>query len=54
MMQRVLLFVGGNGHSAARLIAARDSLAALEGAPPFTLEDAALPGLRGHALASLS
>jgi hypothetical protein len=48
MMQRALLFVGGNGHSAARLIAARDSLAALEGAPPFTLEDAALPGFEGR------
>jgi hypothetical protein len=46
MSQRRLLFVGGNGHCAARLQPARDALAAAGGT--FELVDVALPGFEGR------
>jgi hypothetical protein len=48
MSQRVLLFVGGNGHCAARLQPARDTLHVMEGGAPFLLADALLPGFEGR------
>lgn len=49
MSQRSLLFVGGNGHCAARLQPARDTLHGMEGGGPFALEEARLPGFDGRA-----
>lgn len=49
MSQRSLLFVGGNGHCAARLHPARDTLHGMEGGGPFALEEARLPGFDGRA-----
>lgn len=46
MSQRRLLFVGGNGHCAARLQPARDALAAAGGT--FELVEVALPGFEGR------
>jgi pimeloyl-ACP methyl ester carboxylesterase len=48
MMPRELLFVGGNGHCAARLQPARDALAALEVAVPFALREVECPGFDGR------
>jgi hypothetical protein len=46
MSRRRLLFVGGNGHCAARLQPARDALAAAGGT--FELVEVALPGFEGR------
>lgn len=46
MSRRTLLFLGGNGHCAARLQPARDALAAAGGT--FELRDVACPGFEGR------